>query len=88
MTAEGILYFIILIGGSLLGLGVIVEILAIRAKNPKIKYIPIAITAFLYLLTGFINGYFTGDAPALFGILTISEIAVLLVYFLIKKLGK
>lgn len=89
MTAEGAIYFIILIGGIFGGgFGALVEILALSAKNPKIKYVPIAITGALFVITGIGYGYITGEAPALFGLITAGEILVLLVYFLVKAIRK
>lgn len=88
MTAEGALYFVIIIGAvvSLIGAGV--EVLTLFAKNPKIKYIPIAVTGALFLITGISNGYFTEGSTILFGLMTAEEILVFLVYLLIKKLRK
>ncbi len=88
MTAEGALYFIIIIGSVVALIGAGVEILTLFAKNPKVKYIPIAITGALFLITAISFGHFKEGSTILFGLMTAEEILVLLVYFLIKKLRK
>ncbi len=88
MTAEGALYFIIIVGSVVALIGAGVEILTLFAKNPKVKYIPIVITGALFLITGISIGYFKEGSTILFGLMTAEEILVLLVYFLIKKLRK
>ncbi len=88
MTAEGALYFMIIIGAVVALFGAGAEILTLFAKNPKVKYIPIAATGALFVITGLANGYLTEGSTILFGLMTAEEILVLLVYFLIKKLRK
>ena len=88
MTAEGALYFMVIIGAVVALISAGVEILTLFAKNKKIKYIPVVITAALFFITGFANGYFTEGSTILFGLMTAEEIIVILVYFLIKKLRK
>ena len=88
MTAEGALYFIIMIGSIVSLIGVGVEVLTLFAKNPKVKYIPIVITGALFLMTGISNGHFKESSTILFGILTLEETLVLLGYLIIKKLRK
>lgn len=88
MTGEGAIYFIVIIGAVVALIGAGVEILTLSAKNPKIKYIPIAVTGALFLITGFSYGYFTDSATILFGLFTAEEILVLLVWLLVKKLKK
>lgn len=87
MTAEGALYFVVMIGAVVALFGAGAEILTLFAKNPKIKYIPIVITGVLFLITGITNGFKEGST-ILFGLMTAEEILVLLVYLLIKKLKK
>ena len=87
MTAEGALYFVIIIGAVVALIGAAAEILTLSAKNPKIKYIPIVITGVLFIITGTTVG-FKESSAILFGLMTAEEILVLLGHFLIKKLKK
>lgn len=85
MTAEGILLFIIMIGGTVAAVGFVIELFACRAKNKAVKFIlPVGALLF-YLLCGLITQEFTGGPAAIFGIIAIGAAIMLLINLVFKK---
>ena len=88
MTAEGLIFIVSIAIGIVVAVGTGIELLAIFAKNPKIKYVPVIFTGLLFLATWAICGNIAESAPAFLGILTVGETLTLLCWFFIKKLKK
>lgn len=68
------------------GIGFIIEILACRAKNKNIKYVPLAGGFLLFVLCGLIQGYFTEGSAAVFGVATVGAGLAFLIYLIITKI--
>ncbi|MBQ7874217.1 MAG: hypothetical protein IJ306_03525 [Oscillospiraceae bacterium] len=85
MSAEGVLLFVLIIGGSVAAIGFALEFFTCRAKNGAVKFILPAVCALLFLACGLITEDFTGGSAALFGLLAISAAVMLLINLIFKR---
>ncbi len=82
MTAEGAIFFVLIIGGIVAAIGFVAELLVCRANDKRAKFIIPAGGALLYVLCGAATQDFSGGAAALFGIITIGAVIMLLIDYL------
>lgn len=85
MEAMGAIFFIVIIGSIVTGIGIVLEILMCRTKKPAAKFIlPIA-GILLWLLCGIVTKDFTGGGAAIFGIISIGAVIGLIIKLIFGK---
>ncbi|MBR3936233.1 MAG: hypothetical protein IKJ57_06765 [Oscillospiraceae bacterium] len=85
MDAMGAVFFIVIIGSIVIGIGIVLEILMCRIEKPAAKFIlPIA-GILLWLLCGIVTKDFTGGGAAIFGIISIGAVIGLILKLIFRK---